>query len=229
MLPADDLGVTRGLNVFETFRTYGRTPLGFSQHMERMKVSAAALGIALPEGLEQELLSYVAPDVVIRVLVTAGGNRAVQVYPVDQARVGRPVAVAAVNWAPAMAFAKHGSRAFGIALARQRGVEEVLWTEGGELLEGMRSNLFGVIDGQLVTPPADGRILDGVTRRALLEIGEVREGPLRLEACEELWLSSTLKELAPAVIDGRSRAGPVGRALHRRFQAAVPDLLGSLA
>lgn len=224
-LPADDLGVTRGLNVFETFRTYGRRPFRFAQHMARLRGSASRLGISVPPGLDDELLSYLEDDVVVRVMLTAGGHRAVQVYPVPVERVGRPVTVAVVDFAPPLAFVKHGSRAFGIALARQHGVEEVLWTADGRLLEGMRSNLIGVVDGALVTPPADGRILDGVTRRAMLEVGPLIEGPLRLQDCDELWLSSTLKELAPAVVDGRSMAGPVGRDLYQRFRAALPELL----
>ena len=224
-LPAGDLGVTRGVNVFETFRTYGRTPFGFAQHMARLRGSAAGFGIAVPDGLEDELLSYLEDDVVIRVMLTAGGNRAVEIYPVPQERIGRPVTVAAVDFAPPLGFVKHGSRAFGIAMARQHGVEEVLWTSDGLLLEGMRSNLIGVVDGQLVTPPADGRILDGVTRRAMRQVSPIREAPLRLQDCDELWLSSTLKELAPAVVDGRSMAGPVGRGLHQRFRAALPELL----
>ena len=224
-LPADDLGVTRGLNVFETFRTYGRFPFGFTQHMARLRSSAACFGIAVPDDLEEELLSYVADDVVIRAMLTAGGNRVVQVYRVPRERIGRPVSVAPVDFAPPLGFAKHGSRAFGIVMAHQHGVEEVLWTADGFLLEAMRSNLFGVVGGELVTPPADGRILDGVTRRAMLQVDSIREAPLRLENCDELWLSSTLKELAPAVVDGQIMDGPIGRDLHRRFTAALPELL----
>ena len=97
----------------------------------------------------------------------------------------------------------------------------------GFVLEGSRSNLWGVVDGVLVTPPVDGRILDGVTRAALLEVCAreglpCRIGPLRLEECRELWLSSTLKELAPVVLDGVERSGPIGRSLHRSFQARRP-------
>jgi len=40
--------------------------------------------------------------------------------------------------------------------------------DDGELLETDRANIFAVIDGVLCTPPADGRLLPGVTRDALL-------------------------------------------------------------
>ena len=221
-LPADDPGVTRGLNVFETFRTYGPIPFRLPQHMARLQRSAAAFGIAVPEGVEARLRSHCALNVVVRVMLTGGGNEAIQVYPVPNERIGRPVAVAAVDYAPPLGFAKHGSRGLTIAMAAARGVEEVLFTSQGELLEAARSNLFAVVDGQWVTPPGDGRILEGVTRGALLDLGGIREGAVRLEDCEELWLSSTLKELAPAIVDGVERSGPMGRALHQAFRAALP-------
>ncbi len=38
------------------------------------------------------------------------------------------------------------------------------------LLESTRANVFAVVDGRLVTPPLDGRVLPGVTRTVILEI-----------------------------------------------------------
>ncbi len=227
-LPADDPGLQRGQNVFETFRTYGRSPLGFDLHLARLQGSAELLGIEVPAGLEVELLERCEEDVVVRVMLTIAGNRAVQVSPVDPGRIGAPVRVAPVDLVLPFGFAKHGSRVFAQAFERRLGVDEVLYRdERGAVLEGSRSNLFGVVRGVLVTPPADGRILDGVTRRALLAVCE-REGlpfrvdALRLQDCEEIWLSSTLKELAPVVLEGTERSGPVGRGLHRAFQAQRP-------
>ncbi len=225
-LPADDPGVERGFSIFETFRTYGPHPFRLAQHMARLQRSVAALGLVVPEGLEAELLRCCEEDVVVRLMLTAGGNRVVRVYPVDASRIGRPVSVAPVDYTDPIGFAKHGSRAIPQALALRLGVDEVLFRDrDGFVLEASRSNLWGVVDGVLVTPPSDGRILEGVTRGALLDVcgargWSFREAPLRLEDCEELWLSSTLKELAPAVLDGVERSGPVGRALHAAFREA---------
>ncbi len=44
----------------------------------------------------------------------------------------------------------------------------LLTDETGELLETDRANVFAVIDGVLLTPPADGRLLPGTTRAAVL-------------------------------------------------------------
>ena len=69
------------------------------------------------------------------------------------------------------------------------------------LLEGSRGNLFLVRDGVLLTPPADGRVLPGVTRARLIELaGElgvaVREEPLafeRLAEADEVLLTGAVR------------------------------------
>ena len=56
-------------------------------------------------------------------------------------------------------------------LLEQMTVTEALITEvDGEVLETARGNLFAVIDGVLVTPPCDGRLLPGVTRATVLGV-----------------------------------------------------------
>jgi 3-deoxy-7-phosphoheptulonate synthase len=50
------------------------------------------------------------------------------------------------------------------------------------VLEASRGNLFVVLDGSLVTPPADGRILPGVTRRRVLLLAAALDTPVREEA-----------------------------------------------
>jgi para-aminobenzoate synthetase / 4-amino-4-deoxychorismate lyase len=76
----------------------------------------------------------------------------------------------------------------------------------GEVLETDRANVFAVIDGVLVTPPADGRILPGVTRAAVLRLaardgGPVREEPIstaRLLAASEVFVTNSVAGLVPA-------------------------------
>ena len=80
------------------------------------------------------------------------------------------------------------------------------------------------------TPPLDGRTLEGVTRGALLEAAahsglEVDEEPIPLAADHrELWLSSTLKELAPVAMIGDRKAagaGPLGELMLQTFRRLV--------
>lgn len=233
-LPGDDPGFTRGLNVFDTLRTYGGTPFRLGPHLDRLELSAAALGIPFPGRavLHEEILGVSAGDRCVRVALTAGGNRVLTWTPIDPARVGGPVRVASVISQPnpyLPGHVKHGSRAGWVLAARRLEVDEVVFVNPeGNILEANRSNVFAVVDGIVRTPPLGGN-LQGVTRGAILEAArdadlDVSEDPLPLVTeFDELYLSSTLKELAPVerLDDREIGAGPVGARLHAAFRALV--------
>jgi para-aminobenzoate synthetase/4-amino-4-deoxychorismate lyase len=73
--------------------------------------------------------------------------------------------------------------------------------EDGAVLEAERANVFAVIDGVLVTPPADGRILPGVTRTRVMEVAkeigvEAREAGFsldELDAADEAFLTGSVR------------------------------------
>jgi para-aminobenzoate synthetase / 4-amino-4-deoxychorismate lyase len=80
-----------------------------------------------------------------------------------------------------------------------------------EVLEASWANVFAVNRGVMATPPADGRILPGVTRAAAIEIAreegvEVEVRPLRrreLLAAEEVFLTGSVRGVVPArTLDG---------------------------
>jgi para-aminobenzoate synthetase/4-amino-4-deoxychorismate lyase len=92
-------------------------------------------------------------------------------------------------------------------------VVPLLLEEDGEVLEAGRANVFAVHKGTLVTPEADGRILPGITRAAVLKIAgqeglEVEERPIRREellAAEEVFLTGSVRGVEPArSLDGAS-------------------------
>lgn len=119
--------------------------------------------------------------------------------------------------------------------ARAQGADEALFTDpaAGQVLEGSASNLFAVIDGELVTPPEES-VLAGVTRAVVLEVaaGEgipVTERPLGLEelrTCSEAFITATTREVVPLVqVDdhriGEGAPGPLTRRLHAAYRRAV--------
>lgn len=236
-LDADDPGLTLGLSVFETLRTYGRAPFRLERHLERLAESAGATGIVCPSPrvLSEEILAVIAAlpgECNVRVTLTAGGARIVRAMPLDAARGLARCATAVFEppaWLPGAV--KHTSRAGSALVVPLYGVSEVIWVDrAGLLLEGTRSNVLAVREGELWTPPLDGRILAGVTREALLEEARalglvVHEAPCPVDGgWDELYLCSTLRELQPIVeLDGRAAPGegPVGRALLAAFQARI--------
>lgn len=66
----------------------------------------------------------------------------------------------------------------------------------GEVLESGSGNVFIVDGGRLVTPPADGRILPGVTRAELIRTEDVSIEPIdltRLAAADEAFVTSAIR------------------------------------
>ena len=95
------------------------------------------------------------------------------------------------------------------------GAEEVLlFNSDDQLTEAAACNVFVVCNGTVVTPALDHQILPGVTRRQCLELLEAHsDWPVEIrpvsrqevEQAEEIWLSSSTKELAPIVkLDGKA-------------------------
>lgn len=94
--------------------------------------------------------------------------------------------------------------------------ETILYNQEGELTEAAACNVFVVRHGIVATPLLDHQKLPGITRMMLLEILR-RDGTIPVEervvtldelgSADEVWLTSSSKEIAPVVeIDGR----PVG-------------------
>jgi para-aminobenzoate synthetase/4-amino-4-deoxychorismate lyase len=103
--------------------------------------------------------------------------------------------------------------------------EPLLCDLDGFLLEAARANVFVVAEtGQLLTPPTDGRILPGVTRARVLELGarlglELGVRPVHLSelaSARELFVTGSLGGVEPAHLDGQPcRDGAVTARLAR--------------
>ena len=116
--------------------------------------------------------------------------------------------------------------------ANQRGGEEALMCNyRGELAECSQSNFFMVRAGVLLTPPSEAGLLEGITRGLLFDLAreagiEAREEtlyPADLETADEVFITSTTRELSPVVrIDDRVIAngipGPITLALLTRYR-----------
>lgn len=122
--------------------------------------------------------------------------------------------------------------------AQARGADEaILLNSRGEVAEGASSNVFVVKDAVVVTPPLLAGILPGITRDLIVEMGpavglDVREGTLYvddLRGADELFVTSTLKEVAPATtLDGRpvgdGKPGPLTLRILKAFRERAPKL-----
>jgi branched-chain amino acid aminotransferase len=132
--------------------------------------------------------------------------------------------------------AKTGGRlrsVLAVRAARAQGAHEAIWVDSAGLVtEGASSNVFCVRRGRVETPPLAVGLLAGVTRAAVLGVAraagvEVAEVPLRppdLESADEIFLTSTARELLPVArlgdrAVGAGAPGPVHARLHALFRA----------
>jgi branched-chain amino acid aminotransferase len=125
--------------------------------------------------------------------------------------------------------------AFQKSEAELNGFEEALvLTADGHASEASAANMFVVRDGVLLTPPVNDDILEGVTRRAILELATTFGIPVETRSidrseiyvADEMFLCGTGVQLSPVIeLDHRPIAGgaigPITRQLHEAYFAAV--------
>ena len=125
------------------------------------------------------------------------------------------------------------------AEATRAGAQEaVLLSTDGYVTECSGDNIFFIRDGSIVTPPSHIGLLEGVTRKVVMELCRDKLGtpaverlfaPSELQSAEEVFLTGSAAEIIPAVkLDGRTIgggvAGPVTKKLIGLFReyAATP-------
>jgi branched-chain amino acid aminotransferase len=112
--------------------------------------------------------------------------------------------------------------------------EAIMLNTEGLVAEATGDNVFIVRDDRLITPPVSAGILEGVTRKVVMELAEqmgvevVEQDVTRydLYSCQECFLTGTAAEvIAVTEIDGRTIAdgsvGPVTRKLLDAFHKYV--------
>ena len=89
--------------------------------------------------------------------------------------------------------------------ALDKGAAEAILLRDGLAVEGAASNLFIVKGGAIITPPKGPQLLPGITRDLILELAAAHQVPYRetviteaeLRAADEIWLTSSTKEIMP--------------------------------
>lgn len=122
--------------------------------------------------------------------------------------------------------------------AKKRGAyEAVMLDYRGYIAEGTITNIFFIKERTLCTPGLDVGILDGITRRIILdaaiELGiKVKEGHFRqneLYRASEVFISNTTMEVLPvSVIDNikiGKKPGRITKALHQAYKKKVVEYI----
>ena len=210
-----DEGLLRGDGVFEVIRLYGGRPFGMQEHLERMARSAESLRLPFDADVvradaEALLEANGDEDGMLRLVVTRGGRRigileGLPAFP-------ETIALQTITYSPTRVLdgvksLSYGGNMLASRLAREQGADEALLVSPhGRVLEGPTTSFFYVLDGALYTPPLSDRILDSITRRALLAVTDASERVTTrddLAEASEAFLASSLREVQPVrSIDG---------------------------
>jgi branched-chain amino acid aminotransferase len=241
VVDARDEGFLRGDGAFEVIRLYDGRPFALEEHVERMRRSAESLRLpfdaaAMFEDVRALLSAVGSFDGALRLVVTRGGFRLAVVEEIHE--LPSSVALATVVYQPTVVLTGVKSLSYaGNMLARRIAVERggddaLLVRPDGVVLEGPTSAFFYVREGALFTPPLSDGILASITRRHLLELGDVTERSLdadELPSLEEAFLASTLREVHPVhAIDGRPLPGVEGDLTARIADAMRAHVQASL-
>lgn len=116
-------------------------------------------------------------------------------------------------------------------LAKQRakdaGVNSAVMIRDGVVTESPNANIFGVKNGELYTHPASNLILNGITRRAVLNIADEFSIPVRFDpiaehelfTLDELFFTGTTTDIQPVVkADGKEIGDGKPGAICRKIQ-----------
>lgn len=252
-----DHGTTVGDGVFETMLAYPDTGISFcADHLRRLRASAAGLYLEVPY-TDDELIRAInevvesespTPERVrVRLTVTGGAG------PLGSDRGGAtPTVIVAGTpqqpWSPTAVLApvpwprnergalaglkttSYAENVVALHAAHDAGADEALLCDTqGNVCEGTGSNLFAVLDGELVTPPLTTGCLAGVTRHVVIDAYGATEKLFStddLRSATEVFITSTTREVQAVceiigVVNLRDTApGPITKAASTAYDEA---------
>ncbi len=252
-----DRGFLFGDAIYEVLTAQDGRLIFWEDHAARLFASAARLALPIdvrPADLRAEtetVAARVGGAASLRLVVTRGEG--LRLAPRDAPRcnrviIGQPLVrdpaveagyvlhVVRLAQASMDAKAKTANKlpvVLAIAEAMRAGADEVLRVDDADrILEGGTSTFFAVFGGAVHTPPLDADILEGITRRKVLQVAErlgvaTREAPIphaALARADEAFVtSSTRGVVAVRRIDGRAypNPGPVTARLRAAYDALV--------
>ncbi|MFO3797213.1 MAG: branched-chain amino acid transaminase [Anaerolineales bacterium] len=113
--------------------------------------------------------------------------------------------------------------------------EALVLDDNGHVSEGTAMNIFMVREGVLITPPVTDNILEGITRRSIIELARQELGLTVIERsidrtevyiCDEFFMTGTAAQVVAVTrVDhrpiGRGEMGPITARLREMFEEIV--------
>lgn len=260
LVPVSDRGFLFGDGVYEVIPAYGGHLLRLDEHLARLQHSLDGIRLANPmdqrqwQTLLEALLARNADlgdDLSVYLQVTRGAAKRDHAFPAGvPATVYASVSaitplsaelvaggLAAIT-VPDIRWQRCDIKAITLlpnVLMRQQAIDagaaDAILVRDGMVTEGAASNIFIVLQGEVITPPKGQYLLPGITRDLVLELVRVEGLPLReaffspeqLAQADEVWLTSSTREVvAVTQLDGKpvadGRPGPVWARIYAQYQ-----------
>jgi len=234
LLDANDRGLNYADGVFETVRISSHQPVLWPLHKKRLQAACQSLCLPLQiDQLENELIPLLQASPaqgVLKIIVTRGiggrgykapavikPSRIIQFHEFPSSFVGKSLSGVNVMLCETplsvnsrLAGIKHLGRLDQVLASAELtdGYDEgIMFTDAGVLIEGTRSNLFLVVDGQLTTPDLKLAGIRGVMREYLLQRFSDAGSPVQvaelqraaLERCSEMFICNSVFGVWPVV------------------------------
>lgn len=216
-----DHGLLYGDGIYETIRVFNKRAFLFDDHLKRLFLSATTISLKIPYS-ETELIKMIKSafkksrlnDAFIRIIVTRGiGKQGLvcesqpNVIIMVNSREFNPLEKISITISKIRRIDKNAidSKVKSLnylnnILAKKDALtrnfdDALLLNNAGLLTEATTSNLFIVKNGKIFTPSSDSGILEGITRKAILENFNVTEKNLSIKellSADEVFLSGTV-------------------------------------
>lgn len=265
-----DRGFLFGDGVYEVIPVYGKKPFLLAEHLDRLDRSLAAIWLHNPMDrdawhlmIESLIDQQPVGDWSIYLQVTRGCDDhrdhafPSEVHPTVFA-MASPLKPPPAEWLengistltqPDPRWGRCDIKAITLlpnSLSRQQaktaGAVEMIYLRDGVLTEGAASNIFVICNGEVLTTPADERILHGITRQLVLHLARQADLPVRevdipeatLRSADELWMTSSTRAVIPITrLDGaavgQGRPGPMYRRMVTLWEEALACWRGGAA
>jgi branched-chain amino acid aminotransferase len=263
-----DRGFLLGDGIFETIRVYSGKIFRLEEHLDRLFRSASGVRLSVPHTRNEfsGIISHVLKknrikNALIRITITRGEGQVGSILPssvkptvVISSRpfAGYPAAlyekgikiisVKKPHLSGLQSGIKSTSFQNNVLVKMQAQLEDaddaVVLDEHDYVMEGTTSNVFIVKKGRLITPSSGTGILEGITRRTVMELAGIRGIGIQetllsykdLYKADECFLTNTSFEIMPVVaVDKHFLAsghpGPLTILLIKAFRETVRSMV----
>jgi branched-chain amino acid aminotransferase len=236
-----DRGFLYGDSVYEATRTFNRNPFRLQQHIDRLFISAEKIYLTpnlSKNEIATEIMRTIScsphENVSIRIILTRGNNSDLGLDPDLSLTNNLVIITKEIKPNPAwwyetgvsmIFYQKKSSNSGALPKAgnyienmlayreakQQNAFDAIMINPEGLVTEGTTSNIWLVKNGLIFTPPLSVGILEGLTRKTLLELSpsiqEKKLYPQDFLSADECFLSSTTRDLVPVISINNQRIG----------------------